>query len=57
MELLRDKGGDDILVFAGGIIPEEDIPGLKDIGIAEVFPPGSPIQSVIDVIEKWRNGR
>ncbi len=57
MSLLNEKGGDDILVFAGGIIPDEDIPGLKDIGIAEVFPPGSPIQAVIDVIEKWRKDR
>ncbi len=57
MSLLNEKGGDDILVFAGGIIPDEDIPGLKEIGIAEVFPPGSPIQAVIDVIEKWRKDR
>lgn len=57
MSLLDEKGGDDILVFAGGIIPDEDVPGLKEIGIAEVFPPGSPIQAVIDVIEKWRKDR
>jgi len=47
MDLLRKKELSDILVFAGGIIPEEDIPALKQIGIKEVFGPGTPLDTVI----------
>jgi len=42
MKLVKKKELDDILVFAGGIIPKEDIPPLKKIGITEVFGPGTP---------------
>jgi hypothetical protein len=41
MELLKEKGVTDMLVLGGGIIPDEDIPALKDVGIAEVFGPGT----------------
>ena len=41
MELLGEKGVDDILVVGGGIIPEEDIPALKESGISEIFGPGT----------------
>ena len=51
MELLRDKGVDDILVIGGGIIPEEDIPELKDCGIAEVFGPGTNTGDIISYIK------
>ncbi len=47
MELLRQKGGGDIQVIVGGIIPEKDIAALKAVGIAEVFPPGS---STVDIV-------
>lgn len=47
MDLLRKKGLSDILVFAGGIIPGEDVPALKQIGIKEVFGPGTPLDTVI----------
>jgi methylmalonyl-CoA mutase C-terminal domain/subunit len=50
MELLRAEGADDILVVAGGIIPEDDIPGLKEAGVAEVFGPGTPLQEIVDYI-------
>jgi methylmalonyl-CoA mutase C-terminal domain/subunit len=53
-QLLRREGAEDIIVFGGGIIPEGDIQPLKDAGIQEVFPPGTPIQSVIDFIETCR---
>ena len=46
---LREKGADDIIVIGGGIIPEEDIPRLKEAGIKEVFLPGTPLEEVI----KW----
>ena len=50
MELLRQKGLTDVLVFAGGIIPEEDIPELKKIGIKEVFGPGTPTETIIKYV-------
>jgi methylmalonyl-CoA mutase, C-terminal domain len=50
MELLREKGMDDVLVLIGGIIPEADIPALKRAGIAEIFLPGTPTQAIVDFI-------
>ncbi|HDZ91553.1 MAG: cobalamin B12-binding domain-containing protein [Deltaproteobacteria bacterium] len=52
MELLGEKGVDDILVIGGGIIPDEDIPILKDAGIAEVFGPGTTTTEIIDYIRE-----
>ena len=43
---LREQGRDDVLVLVGGIIPEADIPVLKDQGVAEVFTPGSPLPAI-----------
>jgi len=51
VELLKKKGGGKILIFAGGIIPSEDIPGLKSIGISEIFGPGTKTQEIIDFIK------
>lgn len=50
VNLIREKGGNDILVIGGGVIPEEDIPGLKEAGIAEIFTPGTPTGVTIDFI-------
>jgi methylmalonyl-CoA mutase C-terminal domain/subunit len=50
MSLLNQKGIKDIRVIAGGIIPEKDIPGLKKMGIAEVFLPGSSTQTIVQWI-------
>ena len=50
-ELLREKGMDGVKVFVGGIIPAQDIPELKAIGVAEVFLPGSSTRDVIRIIE------
>lgn len=50
MELLRQNKLDDVLVFAGGIIPDEDMAALKAMGIAAVFGPGTPTQETIDFI-------
>jgi|YelNatPaOPRAMG01_1025707.scaffolds.fasta_scaffold27047_3 methylmalonyl-CoA mutase C-terminal domain/subunit len=47
LELLRQNGLEDIPVIAGGIIPKEDIPKLKALGIREVFLPGSSLQSIV----------
>jgi methylmalonyl-CoA mutase C-terminal domain/subunit len=50
MELLKEKGLTDIMVFAGGIIPEEDVPELKKLGIKEVFGPGTPTDKIIKFV-------
>ena len=50
MELLREKGLDHVLVLVGGIIPDVDIPRLKEIGVAGIFLPGSPMQDIVDFI-------
>jgi methylmalonyl-CoA mutase C-terminal domain/subunit len=52
MKLLHDKGMDDVTVLVGGIIPEADIPALKQSGIAEIFLPGTPTQDIVDFIHK-----
>ena len=50
MELLKAKGLDDVLVVIGGIIPDVDIPKLRDIGVKGIFLPGTPMQEIIDFI-------
>ena len=50
MELLRARGLHDVLVVVGGIIPDVDIPKLKEAGIRGIFLPGSPMQAIIDFI-------
>ena len=52
MKLLGEKGGDDILVLAGGIIPDKDIAPLKAIGIREIFLPGTPTQTLVEFIQR-----
>ncbi|MBU0928843.1 MAG: cobalamin B12-binding domain-containing protein [Spirochaetes bacterium] len=51
MDLLREKGVDDVLVIGGGVIPDDDIPGLKAAGIAGVFTPGTPTTETIEFIK------
>jgi len=50
--LLKEKGVNDVLVIGGGVIPEEDIPPLKEAGIAEIFGPGTPLESVVRYINE-----
>jgi len=50
MDLLKEKGAEEITVIAGGIIPDKDIPDLKKIGISEIFLPGSSTQDIVDWI-------
>ncbi len=47
IELLREKGAGDIAVFGGGIVPDEDIQTLKQVGVKEIFTPGATTESVI----------
>ncbi len=50
--LLKKKKMDDVLLVGGGIIPEEDVPQLKKAGIAEVFGPGTPVEQIVEYIQK-----
>jgi len=52
VDLLRAKGATDVVVFGGGIIPQDDVPKLKEKGVAEVFLPGSTTQAIIDWIRQ-----
>ena len=52
LQLLKEKGGEDILVLAGGIIPEKDIAPLKAMGIREIFLPGTPTQTLVEFIQR-----
>jgi methylmalonyl-CoA mutase, C-terminal domain len=47
LELLKDKGADDVMVVGGGIIPEEDIPKLKKLGIEAIFLPGTSLDTIV----------
>ena len=49
--LLREKKMDDVLIFAGGIIPDADVASLKEMGVAEIFPPGSSLQEIVDFVK------
>ena len=51
VNLLREKGMKDVLVIGGGVIPEGDIPALKEAGVAEVFTPGTPTGAIVDFIK------
>ena len=51
IELLREQDAGDVVVTVGGTIPNQDIPELKQLGVAEVFTPGAPTQAIIDFIE------
>ena len=51
VNLVREKGMKDTLIIGGGVIPEGDIPALKQAGIAEVFTPGTPTTAIVDFIK------
>ena len=52
VRLLQERGAGDVLVFGGGIIPREDIAALKELGVAEIFTPGTPTQAIVE----WLRG-
>ncbi|MCR5175385.1 MAG: cobalamin B12-binding domain-containing protein [Anaerovibrio sp.] len=51
VNLVREKGMNDVLIIGGGVIPETDIPALKEAGIAEVFTPGTPTSDIVEFIK------
>jgi methylmalonyl-CoA mutase, C-terminal domain len=56
VELLRERGAGDVVVFAGGIIPKEDIPLLREKGIEEIFTPGTPTGRILEWLEERLGG-
>ncbi|MEJ2209505.1 MAG: cobalamin B12-binding domain-containing protein [Anaerolineae bacterium] len=52
MELLQESGMDDVLVVAGGIIPDEDVPTLNEMGIEGIFGPGTPTETIVGFIRE-----
>ena len=51
VRLLKEEGVDDVLIIGGGVIPEEDIPGLLEDGIKAIFTPGTPTREVVEFIK------
>ncbi|MDQ3021696.1 MAG: cobalamin B12-binding domain-containing protein [Bacteroidota bacterium] len=52
-KLMEDKGLNDVLLFGGGIIPAQDISKLKEMGVGELFTPGTPTYETIDYVKQW----
>lgn len=52
VELLKEEGADDIKVFGGGIIPDDDVAQLKNDGVSAVFTPGTPVQDIVDWVNQ-----
>ncbi|MFD8865301.1 cobalamin B12-binding domain-containing protein [Streptomyces sp. NPDC059590] len=52
IELLRERDAEDIKVFGGGIIPDADIPLLKELGVAEIFTPGATTASIVEWVRE-----
>src|SRR5436309_6196713 len=55
LELLREKGAGDIVVFGGGIVPDDDLPRLKSAGVRMLFRPGSAMTDVVDFLKGLRS--
>ncbi len=51
-ELLRERGIDDVVVFGGGIIPDEDLPELEQLGVARIFTPGATTTDIVDWVRE-----
>ena len=53
MSLMREKGMDDVLLTGGGIIPEDDMRKLREMGVGELFEPGTPTSEIAGYIDRW----
>ncbi len=51
LELLKEEGAGDIVLFGGGIIPDEDVPALKAAGVKALFRPGAPMQDIVQFVK------
>ena len=52
LELLRERGAEDVVVFGGGIIPQDDIAALEEMGVAKIFTPGATTASIVDWVRE-----
>ncbi|MCS7482242.1 cobalamin B12-binding domain-containing protein [Umezawaea endophytica] len=52
IELLKEKGAEDVVVFGGGIVPEEDLPVLTEMGVAKIFTPGATTTEIVDWVRE-----
>lgn len=57
LELLRAQGADDIVVFGGGIIPNEDVPALKEAGVKALFGPGTSLEDIVRFVKELPRSR
>ncbi len=57
LDRLEEEGMEDVLVVVGGIVPDEDAEELKEMGVAEVFRPGSPLSDIVEFIESHEGDR
>lgn len=55
--MLREQGAGEILVLMGGILPRKDIARVKDLGVAEVFGPGTPTPRIVEFVRRWDEAR
>lgn len=53
LDLMKERGVNDVLLFGGGIIPDKDIADLKSMGVGELFTPGAPTTAIVDYIREW----
>ncbi len=53
IQLMKEKGIDDVLLTGGGIIPEEDVAGLQALGVGQIFSPGTPTATIASYIKEW----
>jgi methylmalonyl-CoA mutase cobalamin-binding domain/chain len=53
--LLKEQGAEDIVLFGGGIIPDEDLPALKEAGVRALFRPGAPMNEIVDFVKGLRS--
>ena len=53
MQLMKEKGMDDVLLTGGGIIPTDDMNKLNELGVGKLFPPGTPTTEIADYISGW----
>lgn len=56
LELLKEQGAEDIVVFGGGIVPDEDRPTLQAAGVRALFQPGTPMSEIVDFVKGIRQG-
>jgi len=53
LKLMKEKGMDDVLLFGGGIIPDEDAKKLESMGVGKIFGPGTPLEDIINYLKDW----